>query len=398
MGDMHNNRTQASLIHIFASVFLLIGLVACQSDTDQQAKKPQLSATVGASATAAVGERPVVIPEQHLPGPGGTPLATATVKATATPNPNMPSPTPSGSNAAKRPVLAFYYPWYSTTTWCACKMSDLPTVQYNSNDDMTIERQLNWAASAGITGFISSWWGAGDQTDKNFVKLLNHAAALEQRTQYHFASSIYFECDAPALQGSAGTVSALSYILNHYGNDPHFFQWQGHPVVFFWDPLGNGRTLSYWAAIRQQVDPNHQMIWSAEGVSTDLLSVFDGLHLFSGGYWGLQSNTMPSVDQGFRSKIDAYNKANGVQKIWAAGIIPGYDDTHVPGRVGTYIVPRNDGVTYTTSWQAAMSSKPDWITITSFNEWYEGAQIEPSVVYGNQYLMLTQQFTAQWEK
>jgi hypothetical protein len=293
-------------------------------------------------------------------------------------------------------VLAFYYMWYNPSTWNSNTMSDLPATRYNSSTDAIIDQQLNEASGAGITGFISSWWGAGDQTDKNLGKLLAHSTALENHTHYHFASSIYFECDAPALNGSARIVSGLQYLISHYGNDPHFFHWQSKPVFFFWDPLGGGRTLAQWASIRSQVDPGNQTIWSAEGVDTALLSVFDGIHLFSGGYWGLQSNTMTTVDQGFRTKIDAYDKANGTQKIWAAGIIPGYDDTHVPGRVGAYIVPRNNGSTYSSSWASAIASKPDWITITSFNEWFEGSMIEPSATYGNEYLNITQQFTQQW--
>ncbi|MBV9229415.1 MAG: glycoside hydrolase family 99-like domain-containing protein, partial [Chloroflexi bacterium] len=160
--------------------------------------------------------------------------------------------------------------------------------------------------------------------------------------------------------------------------------------------LGGGRTLAQWTAVRNQVDPNRQTIWSAEGVDMNLLSVFDSIHLFSAGYWGIQNNDMAAVDQGFRAKIDAYNSANHTNKIWAAGVLPGYNDTRVPGRTGTYIVPRNNGATYTTSWTAAMASHPQWITITTFNEWFEGAMIEPSVTYGMQYLNLTQQFTKQW--
>ena len=154
-------------------------------------------------------------------------------------------------------------------------MSDLPTTKYNSNDDATINRQLQEATKAGITGFINSWWGAGDQTDKNFAKLLALSATLEKTTHVHFASTIYFESDAPALQGTNKIVSSLRYVLSHYGNDPHFFHWQGKPVIFIWDPLGQGRTLATWAGIRRHVDPGHQTIWSAEGVSTTLLDVFD---------------------------------------------------------------------------------------------------------------------------
>jgi len=202
-------------------------------------------------------------------------------------------------------------------------MSDLPTTRYNSNDTATINRQLQEAATAGITGFISSWWGAGDQTDQNFAKLLALSTTLENTQHTHFASSIYFESDAPALQGTNRIVSNLRYALSHYGNNTHFFHWQGKPVLFFWDPLGNGRTLAQWAIIRQQVDPKHQTIWSAEGVDTNLLSVFDGIHLFSAAYWGIQHKNINAVDQGFRAKINSYNQAHKTHKIWAAGVLPG---------------------------------------------------------------------------
>ena len=57
---------------------------------------------------------------------------------------------------------------------------------------------------------------------------------------------------------------------------------------------------------------------------------------------------------------------------------------------------RNNGATYHESWAGAIASNPDWITITTFNEWFEGAMIEPSVTYGNLYLDLTQQLIKQW--
>src|ERR1700736_4261815 len=104
-----------------------------------------------------------------------------------------------------------------------------------------------------------------------------------------------------------------------------------------------------------------------------LLNVFDGIHLFSAGYWGITHNNMKQVYQVFRDEINSYNKAHHSHKIWAAGVLPGYNDTRVPGRQGTYIVSRNNGKTYRTSWDAALASQPDWVTITSFNEWFEGA-------------------------
>jgi hypothetical protein len=296
----------------------------------------------------------------------------------------------------ERPVLAFYYMWYHQSDWSLSRMSDLPTIRYNSSDDVTIDRQLTWAANAGITGFISSWWGPGDQTDQNFKKLLTHSATLEDRTHQHFASTLYFECDSPRLNSTSSIVNGLRYLSRNVSSDPHFFHWQGKPVFFFWKPLDQGRTLAQWAAIRKAVDPRHQMIWSAEGVDLSLLNVFDGIHLFSAGYWGLVNNNMKEVDQGLHTRIEIYSRTHHTHKIWAAGVEPGYDDTRLSTRAFTYRLLRQNGSLYTTSWTAAMASQPDWITITSFNEWFEGAMIEPSVTYSNQYLLLTQQFIRHW--
>jgi hypothetical protein len=273
-------------------------------------------------------------------------------------------------------------------------MSDLPVTRYDSSDDATIDRQINQAVYAGITGFIISWPGPGNTQDSNMVKLQSHIASYDRSHQLKFVSSIYIESDQVAIRSNL--AGAMQYAIRHYTTNAHFFRWQGKPVIFIWHPVGNGRTLSTWAALRRRLDPGRHLLWIAEGTDTGVLGVFDGLHLFSAGYWGLLNGTMNSVDESFRSRIDAYNAAHGTHRVWAAGVQPGYDDTRVPGRVGTYRVARNNGATYRTSWQGAMSSRPDWVTISTFNEWFEGSMIEPSVSYGNFYLTLTKRFSAQW--
>jgi Glycosyl hydrolase family 99 len=295
-----------------------------------------------------------------------------------------------GATPFSRPVLAFYYTWYHSDTFCRCTMSDLPVKRYESGDVKTIDRQIAEASHAGITGFITSWPGPGNTQDANLATLLARAAAYQRKTGTHFVSSIYFESDADAVR--TNLAGAMRYAIQHYTGNPHFFRWHGKPVIFIWDPLGNGRTLATWAAVRQQVDPGHRLIWSAEGTDASLLSVFDGLHLFSAADWGLLDGTVGSIDRSFHDQV----KAHGANKIWAAGVEPGWDDTRVPGRAHPHRVPRRNGATYRASWQAAMHSAPAWITITSFNEWFEGATIEPSVHYGSLYLRLTNRYASQW--
>ncbi len=385
---MHRSKNWQKAITLLICMCLLLFLSACQSITwpfIQRNNHPPPSPTKGPQQNPTAISFP--LPPQTI---------TPTVKPTATPGTPTAGGTPLPANSG-RPVLAFYYMWYKPSTWCSCQMSDMPTIQYNSNDYAMIARQVKEAANVGITGFIASWWGPGDNSDKNFVKLLAQSASLQSTTGYHFASAVYIENSAGALNGTDKMINALQYVISHYTSSPYYFHWHGKPVIFFTSPiLGEGRSLSTWADIRSQVDPSNQTIWSAEGVDISVLSVFDGIHLFSAGYWGILQGNMAAVDQEFRNKVDAYNNSHHTQKIWAAGVLPGYNDTRVPGRTGTYVVPRNNGATYHMSWEAAMASNPEWITITTFNEWFEGAMIEPSVTYGNEYLDLTLQYAKQW--
>ena len=44
----------------------------------------------------------------------------------------------------------------------------------------------------------------------------------------------------------------------------------------------------------------------------------------------------------------------------------------------TRVRPRRDGATYDSMWRGAVQARADLVTITSYNEWHEGTQIEPA--------------------
>jgi hypothetical protein len=78
----------------------------------------------------------------------------------------------------------------------------------------------------------------------------------------------------------------------------------------------------------------------------------------------------------------------GAAKVYVATVMPGYDDRST-GRGNAFAIGRENGAYYERSWQAAIGSAPDWIIITSFNEWPEGTYIEPSRAHGARFLELT---------
>src|SRR5205823_7330104 len=70
-------------------------------------------------------------------------------------------------------------------------------------------------------------------------------------------------------------------------------------------------------------------------------------------------------------------RAHRAGLVCAPSVGPGYDALR--GNGDTHFRPRNGGSTYDAMWHAAIHSGADRITITSYNEWHEGTQIEPAL-------------------
>ena len=60
--------------------------------------------------------------------------------------------------------------------------------------------------------------------------------------------------------------------------------------------------------------------------------------------------------------------------LCAPSVGPGFDARRATG--DPRVRERNDGRWYDHMWQAAVRASPDLVTITSYNEWHEGTQIE----------------------
>lgn len=281
-------------------------------------------------------------------------------------------------------VVAFYYAWFDQNTWRRDVVSDLPTAPYNSADRNAIARHVDQAKGAGIDALVLSWLGPNNPTDSNLATLLSVAQ------EKGFRASLDFETNSPFLGSQDAIVGALKYAIGKYAGHPNFLRHQGKPVIFFW----HVRQLapSTWQQIRDQADPNRSTIWIAEGDDASYLQAFDGIHMYSIAWAQDVGSTMAN----FADKVASWEKRLASPKIWVATVMPGYDD-RTTGRSDSFVRDRQDGQYYVSTWNAAMATSPDWIVITSFNEWVEGTQIEPSVTYGDEYLNLTRDLSTQFK-
>lgn len=90
--------------------------------------------------------------------------------------------------------------------------------------------------------------------------------------------------------------------------------------------------------------------------------------------------------------------------FWIATVSPGMDNTPIVRDDATpfygeipYIIERQDGDYYRNTWEASTNLSPNWIFITSWNEWQENSCIEPSQMFGDYYLQLTSEYITKWK-
>ncbi len=274
-------------------------------------------------------------------------------------------------------LLAFYYPWYGNprgpagrwlhwTPWREYDSTHVPLIGfYDSLSDGVIRYHVRIAQSIGLDGFISSWWGPGNYIDDAFPKLLEISAGMG------FNATIYLEMakDRDDLRNQ------LLYVMREYGDHPAFLKWEGRPVIFIYGRVMGAFDLETFEAIFVDLAfQGFSAFYIADRLDARYLEVFDGLHTY---------NPLAEMDRYPRLSEDIRSQG----KIFAATIAPGYDDTVIrdPGMV----VDRANGTFYRDSWERIMLSKADWVLITSWNEWHEGSEIEPSLEFGDQYLNLT---------
>ncbi|MEI6043602.1 MAG: hypothetical protein WCS37_04315 [Chloroflexota bacterium] len=285
-------------------------------------------------------------------------------------------------------VVAFYYPWYDSrdpgSFWDRNKMSSLPSTQYQSSDLNFVRGQMDQARNAGIDAFAVSWNGSTGDWANRFNSMLNMASG-------GFTIAVHYETTLVANNSVENTITNLRFIRDNYSTNPKYLRYEGKPVIFFWRAEAV-TSISNWQNIRNQVDPNHEQIWSIDSIDTNVLQVFDSMHLFSGGKW---DNNPVAKYQQFRNDINKVQASTGRRKLWTAGVTPGYDDRKFrsPGEFRD----REGGSYYQRSWAAAIGSNADMVTISTWNEWYEGSSIESGEAWGNLYLDLTKQATAQYK-
>ena len=316
-----------------------------------------------------------------------------------------------------RLALALHYPWYGSPGGPAggwfhwqepieegsiASSTHYPLFgPYDSNDEELITTQILLAQDAGLDGFVSSWRGPGTFEDAAFSCLLDVAEGLGFKVSIYY-ESVRFYPDEPL--SVDGVVRELAYALQSYSDSGAFLKVGRVPVVFIYNIEAHDRLPGYWSEVRRGLEEEvGDVILIGDFRDVRYLSVFDGVHFYNEfdldvarGFYGMFSERSIVYDgSGFDEAvrdIEALGELPLSRKVICGTVVPGYDDHKIrsPGK----FVDRLDGGTYDSYWRLLDEFPLDWALISTWNEWHEGTEIEPSLEYGFQYLEMTRFSTA----
>jgi hypothetical protein len=183
----------------------------------------------------------------------------------------------------------------------------------------------------------------------------------------------------------------LTWLLksyDSYATHPAFLKVGSRPVVFVY--VAEVLTPPEWHDIVQRLHASERDLFlMADSTHAAWLDAFRGQFTYATA--GIPRLVLPSFNAQERLRVVMHNLTSataGERRVYAATVSPGYDDSRLDRRVSS-VVDREDGRLYDAQWAAALAAAPDWVLVTSWNEFLENTHIEPSERYGDRYKRLT---------
>jgi hypothetical protein len=261
-------------------------------------------------------------------------------------------------------VAIFFYPWYGTPVrdggfqhWSQHDNQPPASIAssfypargvYSSSDPGVLRSQMAEIAAVRIGTVIVSWWGQGSVEDERLPEVIATARAFGLDVAVHIE---------PYPGRTPETVATDVAKLHGLG------------ITDFYIYESTTYDDASWAAVNR----------SLPGVRMFANTSLPG-KAAAGGFAGLYTYDVYQYDGSSFPRVCA--SARKLHLVCAPSVGPGFD-----GRAAgdPRVRPRNNGETYDGMWRSALRAHADMVTITSYNEWHEGTQIEAAADAGLQY-------------
>jgi len=202
--------------------------------------------------------------------------------------------------------------------------------------------------NAGIDEIAVSWWGQGSPEDQRLPLVLRAAKRWGLQVAAHL--------EPYPGRSVASTVADVAY-LRSLG------------ITTFYVYRALDLPVSDWAAAKPQLHAGGTLLFAQTAMAGAAAAAgFDGIY------------TYDIVTYGGDKFARLCREARHKHLLCAPSVGPGYNARRADG--DPRVKRRRHGLTYDWMWRAAIAAHPDQVTITSFNEWHEGTQIEPAARAG----------------
>ncbi len=307
-------------------------------------------------------------------------------------------------------VGAHYYPWYSAERWAHQPATDTPALgRYSSASREVAAKHVRWAREADLDFFMVSCLGPDGPEAQNFREaVLPELDAAGFRFALHYETPIALGLRPENITDLAarlpdGTVAGDRFVghfeqlaRTHFTH-PRYLRHGGRAVVMVYLVRNMVNAGPYLKLVRSRLEARgiglyliaDVMYWETPG-ELDwpfLAEHFDAVTAYNMYH---RPDFLPGVERQYRA-TDAAARERGLRMV--PHVLPGYDDTRLRG-AGRPVLDRRGGEFYRDYWKLASEFVgPDqpFLMVTTFNEWHEGTELEPSKEYGDLYLRLTRE-------
>ena len=265
---------------------------------------------------------------------------------------------PAAASAAPIRSAIFFYPWYSTAAhdggyahWQQGSHTppwDIGSVYfpargaYSSADPHVLVAQMRDIRRARVDEVVSSWWGPGSPEDDR-LPMIRRIARRE-------GLNLAVQLEPYRGRSIASIGQDLAYLRGLGIHDVYVYRSEDFPA-------------EAWATLPLKLSGVRTFAQTSR-IGFAAKAGFDGFYTYDILVYG--------GDKFARLCAEAH----AVKLLCAPSVGPGYDAEQATGDPN--VKPRDNGATYDTMWRAAVAAGADLVTITSYNEWSEGTQIEPA--------------------
>jgi hypothetical protein len=304
---------------------------------------------------------------------------------------------------------AHYYPWYFPQKWTLEPVCDTPRLgHYDSGDRAVAKQHVKWAKQAGLDFFIISWINPTGREDQNFKRVtLPEIEEQGLRFAFHYetALALNFQAGTEPLDfdrklddgGRAGDrfVAHFDYLADSYLKRKSHLTQNGQAVVILYLVREMVHAGPYLTQVRERLKKRGiplyliaDVVFWAPPETYDWALLKEHFQAITGYNMYDRPQFLDSVRAQFRA-CDRSARENGLKFV--PTVMPGYNDTRLRGK-DRPSYDRRGGSFYREFWELASpytTLDQPFFFITTFNEWHEGTELEPSLEYRDFYLKLT---------